>query len=49
MIEEKVRDVGKILAGYKHGRPLPELPRRKSLLPRGTPLNGVPRGGVTSQ
>ena len=36
------------LAGYKHGRPLPVLPRNRSQLPHGLPLNGVPRGGVPS-
>ena len=38
--------VGKNLVGYKHGRPLPVLPRNRSQLPHGPPLNGVPRGGV---
>ena len=38
--------VGKTLVDYKHGRPLPVLPRIRSRLPRGIPLNGVPRGGV---
>ena len=41
--------VGKTLADYKHGRPLTVLPRSRSQLPRGLPLNGVPRGGVSSQ
>ena len=41
--------VGKTLAGYKHGRPLPVLPRIRSRLPSGLPLNGVPHGGVPSQ
>ena len=41
--------VGKTLAEYKHGRPLPVLPRSRSRLPRGLPLNGVPHGGVPSQ
>ena len=40
--------VGKTLAGYKHGRPLPMLPRNRSRLPQGPPLNGVPGGGVPS-
>ena len=40
--------VGKTLAGYKHGRPPPVLPRNRSRLPHGPPLNGVPRGGVPS-
>ena len=39
--------VGKALAGYKRGRPLPVLPRIRSRLPRGT--QEVPRGGVPSQ
>ena len=38
--------VGKTLAGYKHGRPLPVLLRNRSRLPQGLPLNGVPGGGV---
>ena len=38
--------VGKTLAGYKHGRPLPVLPRNISRLPQGLSLNGVPGGGV---
>ena len=41
--------VGKTLAGYKHGRPLPVLPRIRTRLTRGTPLNGVPHGGVPIQ
>ena len=40
--------VGKTLAGYKRGRPLPVLTRSRSRLPRGLPLNGVPCGGVPS-
>ena len=39
--------VGKTLAGYKRGRPLPVLPRIRPRLPRGT--RQVPRDGVTSQ
>ena len=39
--------VGKTLAGYKRGRPLPVLPRIRSRLPHGT--QEVPRGGVPSQ
>ena len=42
------RCVGKTLTGYKHGRPLPVLPRNISLIPQGPPLNGVPGGGVPS-
>ena len=38
--------VGKTLAGYKHGRPLPVLPRSRSRRPCGISVNGVPRGGV---
>ena len=41
--------VWKTMAGYKHGLPLPVLPRSRSRLPRGIPLNGVSRGGVQSQ
>ena len=40
--------VGKTLAGYKLGRPLSVLPRNRSRLPQGLPLNGVPRGGDPS-
>ena len=40
--------VGKTLAGYKNGRTLPVLPRKRSQLPQGLPLNGVPGGGVPS-
>ena len=40
--------VGKKLAGYKQGHPLPVLPRNISRLPQGPPLNGVPREGVPS-
>ena len=40
--------VVKILVGYKHGRPLTVLPRNRSRLPQGLPLNGVPGGGVPS-
>ena len=40
--------VGKTMAGYKHGRPMPVLPRKRSRLPQGIPLNGVPDGGMTS-
>ena len=43
------KSVGKTLAGYKRGRPLPVLTRSRSRLPRGIPLNGVPHGGVPSQ
>ena len=41
--------VGKTLAGYKHGRPLPVIPRSRSRLPQGLPIHGVPRGGVPRQ
>ena len=40
--------VGKTLAGYKHGCPLPVLIRNRSRLPQGLPLNGFPGGGVPS-
>ena len=40
--------VGKTLAGYNHGSPLPVLPRNKSQLPHGLPFNGVPYGGLPS-
>ena len=40
--------VGKTLVGYKNGRPLPVLPRNRSRLHHGLPLNVVPRGGVPS-
>ena len=40
--------VGKTLKGYKHGQPLPVLPRNRSQLPQGLSLNGVPGGGVPS-
>ena len=38
--------VGKTMAGYKHGQPLPVLPRNTSRLPQGPPFNGVPGGGM---
>ena len=38
--------VGKTLAGYKHGRPLPVLPRNISQLSQRLPLNGVPGVGL---
>ena len=41
-------DVGKTMAGYTHGRPLPVIPRIRSRLPQGLPLNVVPGGGVPS-
>ena len=41
--------VGKKLAGYKRGLPLPVLPMSRYRLPRGLPTHGVPRGGVKSQ
>ena len=41
--------VDKTLAGYKRGLPLPVIPRSRSRLSRGLPINGVPRGGVPSQ
>ena len=40
-------DVGKTLAGYKKGRPLPVLPRIRPRLPRGT--QRVPHDGMPSQ
>ena len=42
-----VLDVGKTLAGYKRGRPLPVLPRIRPRLPHGT--QRVPSDGVPSQ
>ena len=39
--------VGKTLAGYKRGRPLPVLPRIRPRLPRGT--QQVPHDGMPSQ
>ena len=44
-------DVGKTLAGYKRGRPLPVLPRIRPRLPRGTQRvthDGLPRQTLTS-
>ena len=46
--KNKPPSVGKPLAGYKNGLPLPVLPRTRSRLPQGIPLNGVPCGGVPS-
>ena len=43
--------VGKTLAGYKRGLPLPVLPRIRPQLPRGTqrvPHDGMPRQTSTS-
>ena len=40
--------VGKTLAGYKHGLPLPVLPWTRSRLPQGLLLNGFPCVGVPS-
>ena len=43
-----INNVGKTLAGYKHGRPLPVFSRNRSRLPQEILLNGVPGGGVPS-
>ena len=44
---ERYLAVGKTLAGYKRGRPLPVLPRIRPQLTRGT--QRVPRVSVSSQ
>ena len=45
------KPVGKTLAGYKRGHPLPVLPRIRPRLPRGTQRvthDGMPRQTLTS-